>query len=76
MPRVTVPTDKAGRRTGKGVHAEENDPLMDYLSGCAVKSCMSVTDRGFQISRNQVECYGKKKEYASLALLAERLFTL
>lgn len=76
MSRVTVPTDKAERRTGKGTRAEENDLLIDHLSGCAVKSCMSVTDRGFQISRNQVECYGKKKEYASLALLAERLFTL
>ena len=60
----------------KGAHAEEDDHLIGHLSGCAVKSCMSVTDRGFQISRNQVECYGKKKEYASLALLSERLFTL
>ena len=76
MSRVTVPTDKAEGRTGKGARAEENDHLMDHLSGWSVKSCMSVTDRGFRISRNQVECYGKKKEYASLALLAERLFTL
>lgn len=48
MSRVTVWTDRAGGRTGKGAHAEENDHLMDHLSGCAVKSCMSVTDKDFE----------------------------
>ena len=67
---------KVSRVAMEGIRAEEKHFLMNVLSGCAVKSCMSVTDRGFQISRNPVECYGKKKEYASLALLAERLFTL
>lgn len=43
MLRVTVWTDKAGRQIVKGVHAEEEYLLIDILSGCIVKSYMSVT---------------------------------
>lgn len=43
MPRVAVWTDKAGRRIVKGVRAEEEYRLIDILSGCIVKSYMSVT---------------------------------
>lgn len=41
--RVTVQTDKAEGRTAKGARAEERYFLIGILSGCAVKSCMSVT---------------------------------
>ncbi len=38
---------------------------MNILSGCVVKSCMSVTDLyGLQGARTeQVECYGMKRIY-------------
>lgn len=46
VSRVTVWTDKAGRWTAKGAHAEERYSLMDILSGCIVNSYMSVTEGG------------------------------
>lgn len=36
---------KVRRRAAKGVRAEEEHFLMNVSSGCAVKSCMSVTGR-------------------------------
>ncbi len=45
VSRLTVWTDKAGGWTAKGAHAEERYSLMDILSGCIVKSYMSVTER-------------------------------
>lgn len=43
VSRVAVRTDKAGRGIVKGARAEEEYFLMDILSGCMVKSRMSVT---------------------------------
>ena len=77
VSRVTVWTDKAGGRTGKGARAEERYHLLGILSGCAVKSCMFVTRMmsSQNTSFGQVECYDMKKVFddASLALLTERL---
>lgn len=60
----------------KGIRAEERYLLIDILSGCAVKSCMSVT--GMMSSQETgfdwVECYDMKRVFdASLALPTERL---
>ena len=60
MPRVAVRTDKAGRSIVKGVHAEEEYLLIDILSGCIVKSYMSVTvmmkreDTVFRVSERDI----------------------
>ena len=43
MSRVTIWTDKAGGRIGKGAHAEERYHLFGILSGCIVNSYASVT---------------------------------
>ena len=45
---VAVWTDKDGGRIVKGTRAEEEHLLIGVLSGCAVKSCMSVTEREFR----------------------------
>ena len=77
VSRVTVRTDQAGWRIGKGARAEERYHLLGILSGCAVKSCMFVTRMmsSQNTSFGQVECYDMKKVFddASLALLTERL---
>lgn len=44
MSRVAVRTDKAGGQAVKGARAEEKYLLMGILSGCIVKSYMSVTE--------------------------------
>lgn len=44
MSRLAVRTDKAGGQAVKGAHAEEEYLLIDILSGCIVKSYMSVTE--------------------------------
>lgn len=43
VSRVSVWTDKAGRRIVKGARAEERYLLIGILSGCIVNSYMSVT---------------------------------
>ena len=41
MSRVTVPTDKAEGRTGKGAHAEENDSLYGSFVWMCSAVCLS-----------------------------------
>ena len=48
VSRVTVLTDKVGRRTGKGARAEERYHLIDILSGCIANNYMSVTGIMYQ----------------------------
>ncbi len=48
MSSVAVWTDKDGGRIVKGTRAEEEHLLIGVLSGCAVKNCMSVTEREFR----------------------------